>query len=68
MPKLSRKELKRREHIVSLAREQHHVDGEVEIDEGAKLSEGDDNGCYVQAWVWCDYSGTELDKEAEVTP
>lgn len=30
----------------------------------AQISEGDDNGCYVQAWVWCDFEGTELDKEA----
>jgi hypothetical protein len=30
----------------------HHADGEVEIDENAKLSRGDDPGCYVEAWVW----------------
>ena len=30
----------------------HHVDGEVEIDPGARVSEGDDPGAYVEAWVW----------------
>ena len=23
----------------------------------------EDNGAYVQAWVWVDFSGTQLDKE-----
>ena len=30
----------------------HHVEGECEIDEGAKVSKGNDEGAYVQAWVW----------------
>lgn len=54
---------KRRAAIVALAKEQYHRDGEVEVDDGAKLSEGDDNGCYVAAWVWVDFAGTEFDKE-----
>jgi hypothetical protein len=55
----------RREKIVELARIQHETrrEGELEIDDGAKLSEGDDNGSYVQAWVWVDFDGTEFDKE-----
>ncbi|CCG43339.1 hypothetical protein [Magnetospirillum molischianum] len=55
--------------IVSIAREQHHVDGEVEIDDPADgiatISEGDGNGAYVLAWVWADFSGTELNKEGD---
>ena len=33
-----------------------HRDGEIEIDEEATVSFGDDSGAYVQAWVWveCD--------------
>lgn len=31
---------------------EYHRDGEIEIDEGAVCSRGDDDGCYVQAWVW----------------
>jgi len=27
------------------------------------ISEGDDNGAYVMAWVWVDFSLTPLDKE-----
>lgn len=55
----------RDERIRKLAKDQHLSEGEVEIDEGAVISEGDDNGTYVQAWVWVDFSGTELDKETE---
>lgn len=63
MGRISAQEYQRRKRIVELARLQHHVEGEVEVDSCARLSEGDDNGCYVQAWVWVDYSGTEFDKE-----
>ena len=30
----------------------HEDEGEVEIDDGAMVSEGDDDGAYVAAWVW----------------
>ena len=51
--------------IVELARNEHQQDGEVEIDDNAQLSEGNDNGCYVQAWVWVSFSGTPFDKDKE---
>ena len=57
--------------IVALAEEQClFEDGAVELDDmpGPRapiVSEGDDNGAYVRAWVWVDFSGTPLDKEAE---
>lgn len=57
----------RHKAIIELARNEHEVDGEVEIDAGATLSEGDDNGCYVQAWVWVSFGGTPYDKEKEST-
>jgi len=53
------------EKIRQLAKAQHEVEGELEIDANAVVSEGDDNGAYVQAWVWVDFAGTELDKEKE---
>jgi hypothetical protein len=38
---------------VSKARDQHHRDGELEIDDpGVIVSKGDDTGAYVSAWVW----------------
>lgn len=37
---------------IQRARAEHQSDGEVEIDEGAVVSHGDDPGAYVQAWVW----------------
>lgn len=50
--------------IRDLATDQHCSDI-IQIYPDAKLSHGDDNGCYVEAWVWCDFSGTPYDKEAE---
>lgn len=34
------------------ARAEYHREGEVEIDNNAVISRGDDPGAYVQAWVW----------------
>lgn len=34
------------------ALDMHHRDGELEVDENAIVSAGDDSGAYVQAWVW----------------
>lgn len=51
--------------IRRIAEESFHRDGELEIDAGALLSEGDDNGTYLLAWRWVDFAGTPLDKEAD---
>ena len=53
----------RKSAIVDLAIKQHVEDGVLEVHCDAKVSEGDDNGAYVQAWVWVDFSGTEFDRE-----
>lgn len=37
-------------------------DGTLEFDPNPPVSEGDDNGAYVQAWAWVDFAGTEFDK------
>ena len=43
------------------------VDGTLELDRhSAVISEGGDNGAYVQVWGWVSFEGTELDKEAEI--
>ena len=64
----------RTEKIVRMAKDQHESEGEVEVDEkeryieegfAADVSEGDDNGAYVKAWVWVSFEGTEFDKEAD---
>ena len=55
----------RRLEIIELARNQHQQDVEVEIDDNAQLSEGNDNGCYVEAWFWVGFSGTPFDKDKE---
>lgn len=43
--------------VIAAARDFHHKDGHVEIDEGAMISYGDDPGAYVMAWVWIDLPG-----------
>ena len=53
----------RRSQIIDLAREQRQEEGLVEIDDDAQVSEGNDNGCYVAAWVWLDFADTKFDKE-----
>lgn len=55
--------MNRDEKIIELAIDQH-PEG-IEFSEDALVSEGDDNGCYVQAWVWVDFAGTALDKGKE---
>ena len=37
---------------IQMARDQHHVDGEVELDDEVLLSPGEDPGIYISAWVW----------------
>ena len=34
------------------ARELYHEDGSIEVDINARISRGDDEGAYVEAWVW----------------
>lgn len=54
---------KRRAAIIEMARKRYVGDGEVKVDDDARLSEGQDNGTYVQTWVWVDFYGTPLDKK-----
>lgn len=64
----------RNEKIIELARELYYEEGAIEIDAvtdktpdqvlESMISEGADNGAYVQAWVWVDFDGTTLNKEA----
>ena len=42
------------EDFVNSARLTYQRDGEIEIDDGAAVSRGDNYGAYVQAWVWVD--------------
>lgn len=49
----------RRAVIMALARV-HEREGELELDDNAKISEGDDNGAYVQMWRWVEFSDTKL--------
>lgn len=42
------------EWYITVARARYHRDGEIEIDDGAVVSMGDDAGAYVAAWVWVD--------------
>lgn len=55
----------RDQQIRDLADEQFGREGELEFDEGCLVSEGDDNGAYVQGWRWVSFAGTDLDKDEE---
>ncbi len=54
----------RHEAIKDLAQEQHCTN-EIDIVEDAAVSEGDENGAWVQAWVWVNFEGTPLSKPEE---
>ena len=51
------------ERYVEAARNRHQEDGEVEIDDGAVVSDSDE-GAYVAAWVWVDKSDVEGEEAA----
>ena len=62
-PKVETDEEMHRANVVHLAKSTREREGDIEIDDDAVVSDGDDNGAYVQAWVWIPFSGTDLDKE-----
>lgn len=37
------------------AKREYEREGEIEIDDDAKVSMGDDDGAYVEAWVWVNF-------------
>lgn len=41
------------------ARKNHHKEGDLEVDESAIVSKGDDDGAYVMGWVWVPKAETE---------
>ena len=52
------------EQIRALAKESNLLrEGELELDPGATVSIGDDNGAYVQTWMWISFAGTPWDKD-----
>ena len=60
------------EQYRAAAKDQYDRDGEVEIDDNAKISRGDAPGAYVEAWVWvgnaevpyiCQNCGREWDRD-----
>ena len=50
--KAAREAEERRRSIIKLAKNTIEKEGSLEIDSDAEISEGNDNGCYVQAWAW----------------
>lgn len=64
-------EREQRDHeIVAIAVENYPwSDGDIELgsegDSNVMVSEGEDNGAYVRAWVWISFEGTFLDKNTE---
>ena len=57
-------EQERNQKIKELAAEQWgEFCDELEFDDEIELSEGIQNGCFIKAWVWVNFAGTELSKE-----
>ena len=53
-----------KKQMIAAARSQYESEGEIEIDDNAKLSRAEgnpDDGAFVQAWVWV--SDEEASKE-----
>lgn len=44
--------MKRADWFRIRAKELYHEVGEIEVDDNARVSFGDKEGAYVQAWVW----------------
>lgn len=55
----------RNEVIRGFAKLEHGEEGCIEVDEDAEVSEGEENGAYVQAWVWVDFDRSELSAETK---
>lgn len=45
--------------IIAEAREMYASDGEIEIDDNARVSRSDAPGAYVAAWVWVPFDEDE---------
>lgn len=45
----------------SHARRLYHQDGEIEVDDNARVSRGGEDGAYVEAWVWVPTHEEKLD-------
>lgn len=53
-----------RNAIIRAMVEDQYDSDEVEVDEASDgVSEGDDNGAFVRAWVWVSFADTPLDKD-----
>ena len=50
---------------MEMARESLAREGAIEFDDDAVVSEGSDNGAYVEGWIWLSFEGTPLNKEKE---
>lgn len=51
--------------IAAQARDNFEVVGDLEFATPSKVSRGNDNGAYVQAWKWFSFEGTKWDKNKE---
>lgn len=47
--------------IRARARELYCEEGEIEVDGNARISHGDDDGAYVEAWVWVPFEEEQDD-------
>lgn len=55
------------DEFIGRAKELFVSEGTIEVDDGATVSRGDDEGAYVAAWVWvpCEPLNLDVDDESE---
>jgi hypothetical protein len=51
--------------VIERARDQHDVEGQLEIPDNALISESEDNGAYILAWVWSQGPDQDEDEDGE---
>lgn len=57
------RDCEREAKVIDCLPDRFRCSDDIDIDDSPIISEGDDNGAYVQAWIWAPFAGTELDKE-----
>ena len=62
---IKQKLTKKQQAIFDLAKSTLEDEGDLEFDQYCAVSEGDDNGAYVQCWKWVGFAGTPLCKGGE---
>jgi hypothetical protein len=56
--------MKNDEWFRNRAKELYHEEGEIEVDDNARVSSGGDEGAYVEGWVWVPFQKERANSHA----